>query len=180
MILQILLNKVHSKVFPQLYLLNMKWRMVLFHVWWLNSLQNSKFYDETLFRYGHEVNLKILPGSCWLMKALRTCIASVSHDIDVASASFQELTLDNYNSESVDDFSTKALSLSIIQAGCALPVNTSSWLLAKVSKTSLKEFNRKFFAFIESVKSMDYQNKVLDPKKLTKTFFHSSEPTLFA
>ena len=55
-----------------------------------------------------------------------------------------------------------------MQGGYALPLNTGSKLLNKVTKTSCEEFNRKIFTMLDSVKAMEYKYKVLDPLKLTK------------
>jgi hypothetical protein len=79
------------------------------------------------------------------MMGLETCNASVSYVIDGAIESFCALTLDNYPGESIAEFATEALRLiKIMQGGYALPINTGSQLLIKVSKTSYEEFNRKF------------------------------------
>jgi len=55
-----------------------------------------------------------------------------------------------------------------MQGGYALPVNTGSCLLAKVSKKSCEEFNRKIFALLDLVKTFEYKYQVLDPLRLTK------------
>jgi hypothetical protein len=55
-----------------------------------------------------------------------------------------------------------------MQGGYALPINTGSRLLVKVSKTSCEEFNRKVFSLLDSVKSMEYGYQVMDPLALTR------------
>ena len=55
-----------------------------------------------------------------------------------------------------------------MQGAYALPGKTGFRLLIKVSKTTCDEFNRKIFAMIDIVKSLQYKYKVLDPMKLTK------------
>jgi hypothetical protein len=135
----------------------------------VESLLTSAFYEKIFIRFGHRNDFKTLPGSCLLLMALETCNASVSHDIDGAATSFTELTLDSYPGENVSDFATESLRLvKIMAGGYALPVNTGSRILVKVSKTSSEEFNRKIFALLDQVKTMEYRYKVLDPLQLTK------------
>jgi hypothetical protein len=55
-----------------------------------------------------------------------------------------------------------------MQGGYALPINTGSRLLVKVSKTSCEEFNRKVLSLLDSVKSIEYGYQVLDPLALTR------------
>ena len=89
----------------------------------------------------------------------------MSHDIDGAATSFNDLTLDSYPGENISDMTTEALRLiKIMAGGYALPVHTGSRLLMKVTKTSSEEFNRKFFALLDVVKTMEYKYKVIDPK----------------
>jgi hypothetical protein len=57
----------------------------------------------------------------------------VSYDIDGATESFYALTLENYPGENIVEF--------------ALPIDTGSQLLIKVSKTSCEEFNQIFLRF---------------------------------
>jgi hypothetical protein len=135
----------------------------------VESLLTSAFYEKIFIRFGHRTDFKTLPGSCLLLMALETCNASVSHDIDGATSSFGELSLDSYPGENVSDFATESLRLiKIMAGGYALPVNTGSRLLIKVSKTSCEEFNRKIFTLLDDVKTMEYRYKVLDPLQLTK------------
>jgi hypothetical protein len=47
-------------------------------------LLTSILYDKILVRYGRREDFKQRPGSGFLMMALETCNASVSHDIDSA------------------------------------------------------------------------------------------------
>ena len=54
----------------------------------------------------------------------------------------------------------------IMKGGYALPVNTGSRLLQKVSCTSCEEFNRKVFDLLDRVKQMEHKYKVLDPRKI--------------
>ena len=133
----------------------------------VESLLTSAFYEKISIRYGHRKDFKPLPGSCLLVMALETCNASVSHDIDGAAAKFAALTLKTYPGENVSDFSNEALRLiKIMQGGYALPVNTGSRLLQKVTGTACEEFNRKIFNLLDYVKTMEHKYKVLDPRSL--------------
>jgi hypothetical protein len=135
----------------------------------VESLLASTFYEKIAIRHGHCDDFKLLPGSGLLMMALETCNASVSHDIEGATKQFFALTLDAYPGENISDFVTKALCLiKIMQGGYALPINVGSRLLVKVSKTSCEEFNRKIFALLDTVKTLEYKYQVLDPLKLIK------------
>jgi hypothetical protein len=135
----------------------------------VESLLTSNFYDKIVICYGHLSDFKLYPGSVLLIMGLETCNASVSYDIDGATESFYAFTLDNYPGENIAEFATEALRLNkIMQGGYALPINIGSQLLIKVSKTSCEEFNRKIFALLDLVKTLEYKYKVLDPLKLTK------------
>ena len=131
------------------------------------SLLTPSFYDKIFIRYGHLPDFKKLPGSCLLLMALETCNASVLHDIDGAAKAFSDLKLDSYPGENVADLSNEGLRLiRIMKGGYALPVNTGSRLLQKVSRTSCEEFNRKVFNLLDKVKQMEHKYKVLDPRKI--------------
>ncbi|KAI2512823.1 hypothetical protein MHU86_1612 [Fragilaria crotonensis] len=133
----------------------------------VESYLTSNFQEKIFVRYGHRKDYKRLPGSCLLIMALETCNASVSHDIDGATTAFGALTLDSYPGENVSDFSTEALRLiKVMQGGYALPVNTGSRLLQKVTRTSCEEFNRKVFNLLDYVKTMEHKYKVLDPRSI--------------
>ena len=133
----------------------------------VESYLTSAFLEKIFVRYGHRADYKRLPGSCLLIMALETCNASVSHDINGAATAFVALTLDTYPGENVSDFSTEALRLiKIMQGEYALPVNTGSRLLQKVTRTSCEEFNRKVFNLLDFVKTMEHKYKVLDPRSL--------------
>ncbi len=135
----------------------------------VESLLSSAFYEKIFIRYGHRKDFKRLPGSCLLIMALETCNASVSHDIDGAAQLFADLTLDTYPGENVSDFANESLRLiKIMQGGYALPVNTGSRLLQKLTRTSCEEFNRKVFNLLDYVKTMEHKYKVLDPRSLLK------------
>jgi hypothetical protein len=99
--------------------------------------------------------------------ALKTCNASVLHDIDGAAQSFADLTLDTYPGENISDLCNEALLLiKIMQGGYALPDYTGSQLLRKVTCTLCEEFNRSVFNLLDIVKKMEHKYKVVDPCKL--------------
>ena len=103
--------------------------------------------------YGHCDDFKDLPGSCLLVMALVTCIASVSHNVESACLLLDSLSLDNYPDGNVSGFVTEAQQLIKITFGdYALPVNTGSRLLNKMTKTSSEFFNQKIFTLLDAVK----------------------------
>ena len=92
-----------------------------------------------------------------------------SHDIDGAAQLFSDLRLDTYPGENVSDFAKEALRLiKVMQGGYALPVNTWSWRLQKLTRTACKEFNHKVFNLLDYVKTMEHKYKVLDPRTILK------------
>lgn len=115
----------------------------------VESLLTSAFYEKNHLLWSLQ-GFQRLPGSCLLVMALKACNASVSHDIDGAATAFASLMLDNVSGENVSDLSNKALRLiKIMQGGYALPVNTGSRLLQKVTLTACEEFNRKTFNLLD-------------------------------
>jgi hypothetical protein len=128
---------------------------------------SPEFYEKIFICYGHQDNFHEVPGSVLVVMALETFNASVSHDIDGAAKTFDELSLDNYPGESITNLMTEAPRLlKIMQGGYALPVHTGSRLLMKMTKTSSEELNRKVFALLDPVKETEYKYKVLDPKSI--------------
>ena len=55
-----------------------------------------------------------------------------------------------------------------MQGDYALPVNTGSKLIQKVTKTSCEYFNRKMYTLLDEVKTLEHEYKLSDPKTLTK------------
>ena len=71
------------------------------------------------------------------MMALETCNASVFHDIEGAKNKLEALELHTYPGENVADYTSEAQRLiKIMQGAYALPVNTGSKLINKLTKTS--------------------------------------------
>ena len=67
------------------------------------------------------------------------------------------------------DFTTEAQRLvKIMQGDYALPVNTGSKLIQKVTKTLCEYFNRKMYILLDEVKTLEHEYKLSDPKTLTK------------
>jgi hypothetical protein len=75
----------------------------------VEPLLTSNFYEKILICFGHRHDFKNLPGSGLLMMALKTCNASVSYDIEVATKLFFALNLDNYPGKNISDFASEAL-----------------------------------------------------------------------
>ena len=82
---------------------------------------------------------------------------------------FDTLSLSSYPRENITDFTSEAQSLiKIMQGNYALPVNTGSNLIQKVTKTSSEYFNHKMYAILDKVKTLEHEYKLADPKTLTK------------
>jgi hypothetical protein len=70
--------------------------------------------------------------------------------------------------KNVSEFATEAQRLiKIMQGDYALPLNTGSKLLGKLTKSSSEYFKRKSFAMLDEVTHMEQQYKLLDPKSIT-------------
>ena len=120
-------------------------------------------------RFDHRLDLEYLSGACLFMMPLETCNASVAHDVEGARNQLDGLTLDSYPGENVTDFTTEAQRLiKIMQGDYALPVNTGSKLIQKVTKTLCEYFNRKMYILLDEVKTLEHEYKLSDPKTLTK------------
>ena len=117
----------------------------------VESLLSAAFYKEIVIWYSHSADFKDLPGSCLFLVALATCNTSTFHDVEGACSLFENLFLDNYPGENISDLCTDAQRLIRIMLGdYALPVNTGSRLLNKVTKTSSKYFNCKIFTLLDT------------------------------
>ena len=133
------------------------------------SLITSTFREKMEIRFDHRLDFEYLSGACLFMMALETWNASVSHDVKGARNQLDGLTLDSYPGENVTDFTTEAQRLiKIMQGDYALPVNTGSKLIQKVTKTSCEYFNRKMYTLLDEVKTLEHEYKLSDPKTLTK------------
>jgi hypothetical protein len=115
----------------------------------VRSLLTKSFYNKIVIHYGHLNDFEDLPGSCLFLMALETCNASVFHDVDEAREKLNGLNLENYAGEDVSEFATEAQRLTkVMQGDYALPLNTGSKLLGKLSKSSSEYFNRKFLQYL--------------------------------
>ena len=133
------------------------------------SLITSTFREKMEIRFDHRLDFEYLSGACLFMMALETCNASVAHDVEGARNQLDGLTLDSYPGENVTDYTTEAQRLiKIMQGDYALPVNTGSKLIQKVTKTSCEYFNRKMYTLLDEVKTLEHEYKLSDPKTLTK------------
>jgi hypothetical protein len=92
-------------------------------------------------------------------QALEACNASVFHDV---------MTLDSYPCDNTSDFPAEAQKqLKIMNGGYAMPIHTGSEMLKNLTKTSSEFFNRKIFALLDLVKTMEHEYKLVDPKTLS-------------
>jgi hypothetical protein len=131
------------------------------------STVTDSFLEKLTVRYSHREDFDYLPGSCLFMMALEVCNASVSHDVDGARIKLEAMTLDSYPGENITDFATDAQKLlKIMNGGYAMPIHTGSGILKRLTKTSSEFFNRKIFALLDLVKTMEHEYKLVDPKTL--------------
>ena len=104
-----------------------------------------------------------------MMMALETCNASIAHDSEGARNQLDSISVYSYPGEKAMDLTTEAQHLiKIMQGDYALPVNTGSKLIQKVTKTSCEYFNRKMYTLLDEVKTLEHEYKLSDPKTLTK------------
>ena len=139
------------------------------------STVTDSFLEKLTIRYSHREDFDYLPGSCLFMMALEACNASVSHDVDGARIKLEAMTLDSYPGENVSDFAADAQKqLKIMNGGYAMPIHTGSGILKKLTKTSSEFFNRKIFALLDLVKTMEHEYKLVDPKTLSSNKDYST------
>ena len=55
-----------------------------------------------------------------------------------------------------------------MQGDYALPINTGSKLIQKITKTSCEYFNQKMYTLLDKVRTLEPDIKMSDPKTLTK------------
>ena len=106
-------------------------------------------------RFSHVGDYDELPGQVMFMMTLEACNASENLDVEGAKESFEALTFSSYPGENVESFTTEALRLLKIMSGdYAMPLNTGSKLLKKVSETHATYFYRKIHVHLDIVKPM--------------------------
>jgi hypothetical protein len=132
-------------------------------------------------RYDHRPDFYDLPGSVTFMMALDICNASQAFDVEGDGDSLESLSLDDYPGENVTYCAVMAQEyIKIMQGEYALPVKTRSKVLSKFTKTSSEEFSRKVFAMLDTVKQMEKQYKLADPKSIVvDTLYHTHGPIAF-
>jgi len=141
----------------------------------VEALLTTEFRDKIDTRFGHHDDYDELPGSVYFMMALDTCNASTSHDIAGAKKKLEELVLTSYPGEDISLFAHEAQRLvNIMNSDYALPVNTGSQILGKVSKTSNHFFNMKMFALREKASDFEYEFKLVDPATMAKDTRYST------
>ena len=131
----------------------------------VESLLTETFQEKIEIRFGHRDDFETLPGSCLFMMALETCNASVFHDIEGAKKKLDALDLNSYPGENVTDFTSEAQRLiKIMQGAYAVPVNTGSSLINKVTSTSSEFFNRKMWSLLDLVMTLEMEYELTDPR----------------
>ena len=134
----------------------------------VESFFSESFLEKIEIRFNHLDDFDTLPGSCLFMMALETCNASVFHDVEGAKKKLEALNLSDYPGENVTDLSSEAQRLLKIMTGAyALPVNTGSSLLMKLTNTSSEIFNRKIFALLDTVMTLESEYELKDPRLFT-------------
>ena len=129
----------------------------------------ESFQEKIEIRFSHREDFELLPGSCLFMLALETCNASVFHDVEGAKKKLEALDLNSYPGENVTDLVSEAQRLLKIMAGAyAVPVNTGSTLLMKLTSTSSEIFNRKIFALLDHVMTLESEYELQDPRLFAK------------
>jgi hypothetical protein len=140
----------------------------------VESLLSETFQEKIEIRFGHRDDFETLPGSCLFMMALETCNASVFHDIEGAKKKLEALELATYPGENVTDFTSDAQRLiKIMQGAYALPVNTGSNLINKLTTTSSEFFNRKMWALLDTVMTLEMEYELTDPRLFVEDRMYS-------
>jgi hypothetical protein len=130
---------------------------------------SRSFQEKIEIRFSHREYFELLPGSCLFMMALETCNASVFHDVEGAKKKLEALDLNSYPGENVTDLAGEAQRLlKIMAGGYAIPVNTGSTLLMKLTNTSSEIFNRKIFALLDHVMTLESEYELQDPRSFAK------------
>jgi hypothetical protein len=108
----------------------------------VDSLLSESFHEKIEVCFGHRDDFELLPGSCLFIMALETCNASVFHDVEEAKKKWEAVDLNAYPGENVTDLAGKAQRLLMIMQGAyALPVNTGSTLINKLTTSTTNEFS---------------------------------------
>ena len=135
----------------------------------VESFFSESFQEKIEIRFSHREDFELLPGSCLFMMALETCNASVFHDVEGAKKKLEALDLNSYPGENVTDFASEAQRLLKIMAGAyAIPVNTGSIMLMKLTTTSSEIFNRKIFALLDQAMTLESEYELQDPRLFAK------------
>ena len=133
------------------------------------SMLTSTFWEKLEIRFDHCPDFEYLSGAYLFIMALKTCNASVAHGVEGACSILEKLTLDSYPGENVTYFTIKAQCIiKVMQGDYALPINTGSKLIQKVTKRSCEYFNGKMYNLLDKVKALNHNYKLSDPKTLTK------------
>jgi hypothetical protein len=86
----------------------------------------------------------------------------------------QRRSLNSYPGENVTDFTSEAQQLiKIMEEAYALPVNTGSGLINKLTTTSSEFFNRKMWALLDSVMTSEMEYELTDPRLFAADKLHT-------
>ena len=107
-------------------------------------------------RYDHLDDFLDLPGQVYFAMALEACHASTALDISTASKTLNAFKLSTFPGENINEFSTSVLrQVKIVQSGWAIPFDTGSSILHKVTGTESEYFNRTMFTLLDKVSEME-------------------------
>ena len=135
----------------------------------VESLLTESFQEKIEIRFSHRDDFELLPGSCLFIMAMETCNASVFHDVEGAKKKLEALDINNYPGENVTDLAGEAQRLlKIMQGAYALPVNTGSTLISKLTNTTSEFFNRKMYALLDVVMTLEIEYELKDPRLFIK------------
>ena len=93
-------------------------------------------------------------------------VKSVFHDVKKGTKKkLEALDLNAYPGENITDLADEAQRLlKIMQGAYALPVNTGSTLINKLTGTTTEFFNRKMYALLDVVMTLEMEYELKDPR----------------
>ena len=141
----------------------------------IETLVHPVLRETIATRYDHLDDFLDLPGQVYFKLALEACHASTALDIATASKTLNALKLSTFPGENINDISTSILrQVKIIQSGWAIPFDTGSSILHKVTHTECEYFNRTMYSLLDKVSEMeDSCGEAGNPKELTSHIDYS-------
>ena len=98
---------------------------------------------------------------------LDACNSSASLDIEGVEQSFNSLSLSDFPDDNISELATYALKfIKVTENRYAFPVDIGSWLIKKVTSSTLTYFNRTMFSALDHVLEMERRFRTKDPKLL--------------